>query len=127
MLYILLDHPTNVQDVTFNTMQVITLISGVLGVAGGYFANKYEVEKLKAAKLALKKTLEKENEERKAEIEKLEKLMNKRVDAANEKIKELDTNIGTKLDKIQTEVKEIHLKLGENHNALLQALLNKEK
>jgi len=104
VLTILLDHPANIQDIQWNTMQVITLIGGVLGVAGSFWANRVAIQELKTAKAALKRTTEKENQERKEEITELRDLMNKRVDAANGKIKDLEKGIGKKLDVIQKEI-----------------------
>lgn len=121
---ILLDHPANIQDITFNAMQVGTIIGGVLGVAGSFFANKYAIEQLKAGKLALKKNAEKENTERQEEIKELQSLMNKRVDSVNDKVKELEKGIGKKLDIIQREITGITTNIAQNHTALLQALLN---
>ncbi len=123
-LYLLLDHPANIQDITFNAMQVGTIIGGVLGVAGSYFANKYAIEQLRAGKLALKKSAEKENTERQEEIKELRNLMNRRVDSANQKIEKLGGDLGGKMDAIQKEITGITAKIAENHTALLQALIN---
>ena len=130
MLYILLEHaahPIDADSITFTAMQVGTIIGGALGIAGGYFANKYEIQQLKVSKSALKKAYDKENEERKAETDKLEDLMNKRVDAANARIEKLGDGIGSKLDGVQSELKALEIKIGDNHQALLQALLNNRK
>jgi len=125
-LFVLIDHPSNIQDITWNTMQVITLVGGLLGVAGSFFANKYAIEQLKTGKAALRKQFEAENQERKDEVKELRNLMNTRVDASNKKIQDLERGLGVKIDGLVNDIKGIEIKIGENHNALLTALLKKD-
>jgi len=123
LLTILLDHPANIQDITFNAMQVGTIIGGVLGIAGVYFANKHEIQQLKATN----KSMREENQERKDDTKELQTLMNKRVDASNQKIQDLEKGLGAKMERIVSEIKGIEIKIGDNHNALLAALLKNKR
>jgi len=128
LLSILLEHtahPIDADSVTFTAMQVGTIIGLAVSIAGVFFANKAAISQLQKDKKTLQMVAEKENDARKKEIEKVETIMNRRVDEAKRLIEKLQGNLGNKMEGVTTKITDLEVKIGENHSALLQALLTK--